>query len=423
MRIPFIPLCLAASVLLTACGQHHKKKKSPSRAEVYYIHGDPDELIAGTELHQSGLTSLSELQSLDGFSLRGINVFREATDRKSVETIETQEELEEQNSTEDEDDSPFVSAYKFEPTDSGFQYYDPRPEAASYPRIAFELQDNQLVMTSIDQYPVEAIHYSVRNDGRAFSILFKTKDISGENLVAIYFIRPSFQLVPPKKVDAPENYFLDGNLVSPWSEPINISLCGSSAKTYGSETQEAMQDWSEAGGYERGKIGELSYTISAPEKSRPFSDLNQNCVRYVDVYRAEDQERIAQMGLAVTIIDPFRQEILNSSIFIFQPAVRRTGASRLAVLTHELGHLLGLGHAFSQDPSKPAPDSIMGYSGIESITSADRKAIRYLYPPTAVEVDRVLTGGQARSNSVLRRTTTRSAINLRPSNPGANTRL
>jgi hypothetical protein len=46
-----------------------------------------------------------------------------------------------------------------------------------------------------------------------------------------------------------------------------------------------------------------------------------------------------------------------------------------SVITHEMGHVLGLHHQF--DKNVP---SIMGYSGVDAITYYDDEALKELYP-------------------------------------------
>ncbi|RYZ49124.1 MAG: matrixin family metalloprotease, partial [Proteobacteria bacterium] len=79
------------------------------------------------------------------------------------------------------------------------------------------------------------------------------------------------------------------------------------------------------------------------------------------------------------IYDWSNQSIFSSQIFIFLNATSRSQMGMLSVLTHEMGHLLGLGHEFKSGSNDTALPSIMGYNAEPKITPSDRKAIDYLY--------------------------------------------
>ncbi|MBC7659875.1 MAG: zinc-dependent metalloprotease [Chitinophagaceae bacterium] len=56
------------------------------------------------------------------------------------------------------------------------------------------------------------------------------------------------------------------------------------------------------------------------------------------------------------------------------------GMTLNTVMTHELGHFIGLGHEFTT-ATKKALGSIMGYADINVITDADKATLKNLYPP------------------------------------------
>ncbi|NRA65534.1 MAG: hypothetical protein HRU19_13685 [Pseudobacteriovorax sp.] len=372
-------------LILATISCKQKQNKDTSQPVEFFIHGDPLELVENTDQNRTSPFQENNLPSFASFALSGFIEIKQKSVVSAENRINGQAELEKANSSSGR--TRFIEApqYAFaKATETTYHYR--ASNVTGYPTLSFVKDSkghlNLKTIASTQTSPVEPLHYSVSEDGFTFSILFTSEDSQGKKLTAMFFTKNFDQNHRRMKRTTSENFafFLGRDKAIGWRQPLEVSICGKEALAQERDVREAINSWATS----EGKISGLDYSIAVDETPRPFSDINQKCIQMIDQYRMEDQENLAELGSALVIINQFSQEIVSSHSFIFLAAHKRSfvKTSLVSTITHEFGHMLGLGHEFSRDPetNESLYDSIMGYSGIDQVKQRDREAIAALYP-------------------------------------------
>ncbi|HET9237301.1 MAG TPA: hypothetical protein VFO10_08620 [Oligoflexus sp.] len=378
------PICLMLTLLAlthVACGRSSGKGRNTSVPDRYFVLGDPMVMLDGTAGEKQSFLTTSSLIDFNDYTLAGFTVFAPKVDTSTIDTIDSQEELEDQNSTNDSQLDSELSLYRFQKDGSKYLYKAEGAAFVDYPVLEFIELDGRWELTALNADAAVVEHYSLSADKRVFSILISDSDELGNYLAALTFTRVDGEQKPLPRLNNSYQYLGGTGVAIGWDQTVKISVCGALSLTDQTIFKKSITDWSTATGDAEGTLGRLNYEVEFVTSSKPWNDVNQHCINLVKSYRLETQEDTAVFGVTIPVVDFQNFTIVDSQIFIFQDALNRFRESYLVTATHEMGHFWGLGHEFSRDArGRTLHPSIMGYEGVSSITSWDTDAILALYP-------------------------------------------
>lgn len=377
IRSLLLSLLVLGPLASSGCkGKHHKKASTVQ----YFIHGDPLSLVKDTETAPSFLTP-ANMASYDGFHFSGASSFIE---REPVAAPSTYEQIEKDNATDAPDtevEEEFeLLRYAFTQESATRFVYAPQNGKEGY-ALGFELRDGLLVMVDFDGYPVTSQHYSLKEDGKAFSILVSYEDPTiGKLLTAFYFA--SSETVNPIETASKDFAFLFDTVKVRWDEPIKLETCGVVTEANAESITASVNAWFADA---NPTATQRPVIVGSRATHAPFSDLNQHCIFLINDFKLENSTDFYTAGVTLPVINLASKRIVDSDVMLFmdhyQVAIPLQAGEESPVLMHELGHFYGLGHEFKTDATGAAlHPSIMGYSqASEVITSWDYEAIRDLY--------------------------------------------
>ncbi|WP_141735112.1 hypothetical protein [Oligoflexus tunisiensis] len=382
-KIALIPTLLSLFIL-PACGSKKSKKRDvagPTAKVEYFVHGNPTILIQGSTQNKTSFLKVEELDRYKNFTLSGFTAFVE---RSPKDTPKNWDDVEDENSTESEEDAirkAFeLNDFQFVETQAGkWSYQDGQADSVE---LGFVEKDGVLNLATFKNFPVQIQHYSLKDDGTAFSVLF-TIPTQSEGLALVSLSFASNADVQPL-VFAPENYsYLFGSAKVSWKQPMKLQACGKFSPFEQASIEASIKAWfqdKEVANFTSSQPLAFSFT----ETYAPFSDLNQQCIHLVRNFKAESSDDFYIAGLAVPSVNAASKSFVDSDVFVFVDHFEVRSeliAGDSETLIHEIGHYLGLGHEFRKDENEQAlHPSIMGYSqGISSISEWDFAAVRGLY--------------------------------------------
>lgn len=396
--LSLLGLMLSLTLGLTACPSRSAVKTSPTET-TYFVHGDPQSLIAGATLNKISPITTDNAKDWEKFGVITLSAFKE----RGIKPKTT-------NSLEE--NAPQKKLVKSTVVDDSVEIF--QVEGQWHMRLMggkiifkMEVQDDGrlqpvTVTTATESEEghngsstpeaIAVLNWSVSQDATHMSLLLNTKDDEGGKvLVAIYFERRSAepavqipqggpgQLIGWKLPDAG----LNGAAVD---SALEIQFCGSDPE-FALATQEGVEKWNVA------LEGRLPLHYSQTLSYGPFSDLNQHCVYAVNAFIEDGRSDVIILGSTSEVLTLTGGEIFDADVFMYREEINKyyhladeenipkgfikPGVDKNIKLaaTHELGHLLGLAHKFDGTPS------IMSYDFTETKPSAyDISAIQKLYP-------------------------------------------
>ncbi len=391
-------LLLPFLVMPIACSKSEKSKPAVSK---YFYHGNPLELLAGSTTNPNiGFDKDTYLQ-FDKYILTTVSMFSE----KSERTADVQEDAEDGNEATDElDTSAANSMFSFSTIDSETISYD---GVYGDTPINIKFKSNtsgklELQTVSADSEPMAAklLHFSITPNQRLFSLLVELSDPDGSYLLLLTFSKDAdFDQV--KKGDKKYYYTEGRGVLFAWdkTKELEVNYCIPKGKTISIKGKYAtynmpvkdsfVSDWQSALG------SSLKLKYKELNSYPPFSDLNTHCIYVLDSYVTEENSSLINYGMALTIKDVTKSQIVDGDIFLNSaefkkqidvlddPEYRSVEYSYIYkhfsdtiayTISHEFGHLLGLDHVFD------GTASIMSYEfGDAVLSSFDKESIQYLY--------------------------------------------
>ncbi len=311
MKTTSIALSLAvASMVLPACGNKKKSKKNTTAPAVIFVHGNPQQLIAGSTQDKKSFLTTENFKTFNGFHFAGGGFFIEKEKQVNPKDFS---EVEEDNKTTDDDEGSELVRYSFV-EEGGRVVYRPENSKIDYPSFSFKVNNGVLELSDVDGNSLAIEHYSLKQDGKAFSILGSfSNSTQGRGLITLTFADSAEVNALTASPEDKNFNFLNGHSPVKWEGPISLDLCGVVPQQQQDSIRLSLEAWyadplRQAGEEFKG----VSYSVKT--QFPPFSDLNSHCVFIVNQFKAENSTNFFVGGMNLPGINFASKELIDTRV-------------------------------------------------------------------------------------------------------------
>lgn len=386
-----------------------KEDPKPVTKKVFVL-GDPIKLVEGASMG-SYVEFPDDIINRNQFMIWGQHSFVEREDEEiSMDIKEGNGSkegsgYEEANLTDSQKSTAFFRQYKIQKNVEGYDYVIKN----AYVRLGVLNKSSKVKIKLLEEdqgeeFVGQVLHFSASENYEAFSLMVYHSTPGGRTLTVFYFGSPEY-MSGATEFDGSKYFYLQGQGVPfRWNQqqPFKINFChkkGDKSK-YFRFAQNALRAW------QKPLEGRLELQIDIKKQYPPFSDFGVRCIYVVPDFFMKPHRNAIGGGQTVNIPNYKVKSFFDSDILIYEKEEQKywdvfdseygikisslTSQQRRQVqkainkeslyfMTHEMGHMLGLAHAFTE--ANPEGEfSIMNYESSKQITDYDVEAITHLYP-------------------------------------------